>query len=158
MPGMDGLETIQQIKSNSELYSIPIIAYSADAFAETRKMAYDAGVVDYLTKPLDLNKLLYTLSKFSQVKPDQLDFGNKDEIIDKEVEVPEKSAAEFTLKIDRILETPIFESEKLLESLNDLKDFCKQQKIDIDAALKRISDAIYDGNETVLISELKKLK
>lgn len=158
MPGMDGLETIQQIKSNSELHAIPIIAYSADAFAETRKMAYDAGVVDYLTKPLDLNKLLYTLSKFSHVKPDQLDFGNNDERIDTKVDVPEKNAAEFSLKIDQILETPIFESEKLLENLNHLKNYCKQHKIEIDANLKLISDAIYDGNETVLISELEKLK
>ena len=90
--------------------------------------------------------------------PELFDFGNNDERIDTKVDVPEKNAAEFSLKIDQILETPIFESEKLLENLNHLKNYCKQHKIEIDANLKLISDAIYDGNETVLISELQKLK
>ncbi|MBF0277939.1 MAG: PAS domain-containing protein [SAR324 cluster bacterium] len=64
MPKMDGLHASKEILEISELKNTPIIALSADAFAEEQKFAYEAGIRDYLIKPLVMEKLLPILNKF----------------------------------------------------------------------------------------------
>ena len=57
MPGMDGLEAIRQIKANSELNSILIIALTALAMPDDRQRCLDAGAKEYLAKPVRLKEL-----------------------------------------------------------------------------------------------------
>ena len=59
MPGMDGYEATRAIRLNekSDAADIPIIALTANAFAEDAQAAHDAGMNAHLPKPLDLNKL-----------------------------------------------------------------------------------------------------
>ena len=70
MPNMNGIEATKQIlyyEKNNNLQHTPIIALTANAFKDDRKKFLEAGMDEYLTKPLDkhkLNKLLYSfLSK-----------------------------------------------------------------------------------------------
>lgn len=51
MPDMDGLETCERLKSNSETAEIPIIFVSALASQEELMAGYEAGGDDYITKP-----------------------------------------------------------------------------------------------------------
>lgn len=162
MPGMDGIETIKRIKENSETCNIPVIAYSADAFAETRKMAYEIGAVDYLTKPLDLNKLLSVLNRFGRLSPTELDFGNtnQEELTkapNAQVSIPKKHKVKCEAHIKRMLEIPIFESEKLLEELDGLKALAAKNKINLLDKPQLIADAIYDGNEQELLEQLNSI-
>ena len=46
--------------------NITIIAMTANAFAEDRKNALDAGINDHLAKPIDIPKLLATLSRLKK--------------------------------------------------------------------------------------------
>ena len=57
MPGMDGLEAIRQLKANSELKSILIIALTALAMPDDRQRCLDAGAKEYLAKPVRLKEL-----------------------------------------------------------------------------------------------------
>lgn len=59
MPGMDGYEATRAIRlsEKSDAADIPIIALTANAFAEDAQAAHDAGMNAHLPKPLDLNKL-----------------------------------------------------------------------------------------------------
>lgn len=59
MPGMDGYEATRAIRlsEKADAADIPIIALTADAFAEDAQAAHDAGMNAHLPKPLDLNKL-----------------------------------------------------------------------------------------------------
>lgn len=57
MPVMDGFEAIEQIRSDSKLAQIPIIALTAKALREDRQRCLDAGASDYLAKPLDVDQL-----------------------------------------------------------------------------------------------------
>ncbi len=61
LPNIDGYELTKMIRGNStgkfKNPKIPIIALTADAFLETRKRAFEAGVDDFLTKPFDFEKL-----------------------------------------------------------------------------------------------------
>src|SRR5882724_6108790 len=54
MPGMDGFEAAQILKSNRKTKNIPIIFATAESKERKLMMkGYDEGAVDYLFKPLD---------------------------------------------------------------------------------------------------------
>lgn len=64
MPVMDGMETTRRLRSLPEFRNIPIVALSADAFTEQQIEAQSVGMDDYLTKPLEMNKLIGILEKY----------------------------------------------------------------------------------------------
>ena len=56
MPGMDGTEAARWIRNNG--YDVPIIALTAKAFVEDEKNCLEAGMNDFMTKPVDYKALL----------------------------------------------------------------------------------------------------
>jgi CheY-like chemotaxis protein len=58
MPEVDGFEFMKIIKSNPEWSSIPIVVLSAITDADIRKKSMDLGIVEYITKPLNIHKLV----------------------------------------------------------------------------------------------------
>jgi CheY-like chemotaxis protein len=58
MPIMSGLDLIRQIKGHRETAHIPIIVVTASDDPGSRKAAFDAGCVGYVTKPINNQKLL----------------------------------------------------------------------------------------------------
>lgn len=58
MPEMDGIETCQHLKANPETATIPIIFITAKASKEGKLEGLEAGAVDYITKPIDLDETL----------------------------------------------------------------------------------------------------
>lgn len=59
MPNMDGYKATHVIRrlSSPEKANIPIIAMSANAFEEDKKKAFDVKMNDYITKPIDFQKM-----------------------------------------------------------------------------------------------------
>ena len=57
MPNLDGLGAARQIRLMPSGQSIPIIAMTANAFAEDRALCIEAGMNDFVTKPIDPNTL-----------------------------------------------------------------------------------------------------
>ena len=59
MPNMDGYKAADCIRhlSQPEKANIPIIAMSANAFEEDKKKAFDVKMNDYITKPIDFQKM-----------------------------------------------------------------------------------------------------
>ncbi len=58
MPGMDGVEASQILKGDADTADIPIIACTAHVTQETRSRALNAGCDDFLTRPIEPEKLL----------------------------------------------------------------------------------------------------
>jgi CheY-like chemotaxis protein len=58
MPEMDGFEAMQQIRRNPDLRDLPIIALTAKAMPDDQQRCLAAGANDYITKPIDVDKLV----------------------------------------------------------------------------------------------------
>ncbi|MEA3445486.1 MAG: response regulator [Bacteroidota bacterium] len=58
MPEMDGYETLKEIRKKVAYKNLPIIAITAKAMKGDKEKCLEAGANDYLTKPVDVDKLL----------------------------------------------------------------------------------------------------
>ncbi|MES2566291.1 MAG: response regulator [Bacteroidota bacterium] len=58
MPEMDGYEAMRIIRHDEQFSNLPIIALTAKAMKDDKKKCIDAGANDYITKPIDVDRLL----------------------------------------------------------------------------------------------------
>ncbi|UIR55185.1 response regulator [Sphingobacterium sp. SRCM116780] len=58
MPIMDGYEAIENIRKNKKYQDLPIIAVTAKAMKGDKEKAIEAGANDYISKPIDIDKLI----------------------------------------------------------------------------------------------------
>ncbi len=63
MPDMDGYEAIPVIKELENRTNLPVIAVTAQAMVGDREKCLRAGADDYISKPIDVDKLLKLLSE-----------------------------------------------------------------------------------------------
>ncbi len=70
MPVMDGLTAARAIRAlpRGNLATIPILAMTANAFAEDAQRCLDAGMDAHLSKPLELPKVIRTIARFCRRK------------------------------------------------------------------------------------------
>lgn len=58
MPGIDGFETCQRLKQNPETQAIPVIFMTALSEVFDKIKGFQAGAVDYITKPFEIEEVL----------------------------------------------------------------------------------------------------
>ena len=62
IPGTDGVKATKEIKKNRP--ELPVIAQSAITLDEEKKLAFEHGCDDYITKPLNVEELLKKIGLF----------------------------------------------------------------------------------------------
>lgn len=62
MPDMDGYEAIPKIREIDHRKDVPVFAVTAQAMTGDREKCLEAGANDYISKPIDVDRLLFLLS------------------------------------------------------------------------------------------------
>ena len=63
MPGLDGFEFMEQLSDKGQLADIPVVMVTARDDSESQKKASIMGAKDYITKPLNLQKVISTIQR-----------------------------------------------------------------------------------------------
>jgi CheY-like chemotaxis protein len=64
LPGIDGYEALNIIKTDPRTNSIPVIALSADSMASDIKKGLSSGFAEYISKPIHITPFLTTVNKY----------------------------------------------------------------------------------------------
>jgi len=146
MPEMDGLEATRQIRKLEYCSELPIIALTAGVSNEERKLCYQSGMNDFLSKPIEHDELKYMMYKYLASIPENLANHQINTL---------KDGYDFssnTAKFDRV---------KLIEKISDiqtLKLLFDTAKIEYPKYIDNIGKAIDLNNKQLILSEIHKLK
>ncbi|GAB6142181.1 hypothetical protein JCM14076_29100 [Methylosoma difficile] len=137
MPVMGGLEAAEQIRQNpGPNQHTPIIALTASAFEDKKKLCLQIGMNSFLTKPLNMIVLQEEITKYLQINPENPDrntpeavmqLGLDEDVIDYSVLQQlkaETSEAIFPQLLNIFLEQGAARSE-VIEQAIDQHDFAK---------------------------------
>ena len=63
MPDIDGLEATRRLRAEPCMANVPIIAMTANVMVDDQQRCRDAGMVDHIGKPIDLQQLVQTIQR-----------------------------------------------------------------------------------------------
>ena len=128
MPGLDGRETVRQMRRQTELAATRIVGVSATVTGSERKQAFMAACDSFLSKPIQIAELLQTMGRLLQL---EWDFAPADtSAVTADEKVPVIPPPEVLAQLRRMIERGEFgELERQLKEL--AKDsgyavFCRQ--------------------------------
>ena len=64
LPGIDGVQALEQLRSGAETAGIPVLAVTAQAMHGDPERFRDVGFDDYLAKPVDIHELLRLVERY----------------------------------------------------------------------------------------------
>lgn len=162
MPVMDGNMATKLIHQQPGCENIPIIALSADAISEQQKVAKKSGFVDYVTKPLDLQKLMPLLGKYlRQVEAPAPSPGDPKENKNTEKDgnapmLPEAATLEIKKRLKKLELCPIYLTEDLIQQVNEIRELCDEFHSPFLQLLEQITIAIERVDEENLLELIQK--
>lgn len=65
MPRMDGVEATRRLKTDPATAEVPVVIFSAYTSPEDRRRAFDAGAVEFLAKPCDVELVAARLRHYA---------------------------------------------------------------------------------------------
>lgn len=88
MPEMDGYTATRMIRKHERFKKLPIIATTANALVGDREKCLESGMNDYLSKPLNIQKLFETLARFIYNKTIIIETPTKTKIVNSKIDFP----------------------------------------------------------------------
>ncbi len=158
MPGIDGLEVCRHIKAETSSKDVPIIFLSAKADSESINKGFDAGAVDYLTKPFNTRELLSRIQSHLLLSQLQNRLKATNQILEKKVAERTGELEQSNLKLQK----EIVDREKIQNRLAHLNHISTLSRKTLD--LKRTSDIfikeslkafLQDGSGSILLHDVK---
>ncbi|NMH28015.1 sensor histidine kinase [Flavobacterium silvaticum] len=119
MPGMDGFEVVETMAQSSRSREIPVIFLSA--INKEKKYifkGYEAGAVDYITKPVDVDLLILKVKAFLKIYQQKKELKEIRDLLTHEVEIRKQAQLEQKMA-NESLEAKVQERTSELRKKND---------------------------------------
>jgi CheY-like chemotaxis protein len=71
MPGMDGWQVLEKLKSDPVVAGIPVIIFTAKEYIKGKQKSIQAGATDYISKPFEPEDLILAIQRILNSKPSQ---------------------------------------------------------------------------------------
>jgi DNA-binding response OmpR family regulator len=113
MPGMDGFETCRRMKRMEALHDIPVIFMTALAEMEQKVRGFEAGAVDYITKPIQREEVLARVGVHLRLRHLAKELKQSNELLERRVE----ERTEALAQINEALEKEVAERRLAQETL-----------------------------------------
>lgn len=129
MPIMDGYEATKKIRESQDdkQRNIPIIAMTANAMQSDREKCFKAGMTDYISKPIDKEKLFNILSKYIKFEL---------QIVELSEEKIADNSSFFSQIIEKLIQEIGFTREETIQILNEFMEFLVQSILELDIAVE----------------------
>jgi CheY-like chemotaxis protein/DNA-binding CsgD family transcriptional regulator len=103
MPGMDGIETCRQIKSRDDWRKIPVIMMTAADELSKKLAAFEAGAVDFLTKPVQAEEVQARVNIHLELRELQAQLEQKNQELAEEIELRLDAEKQLEASLDQAL-------------------------------------------------------
>ncbi|MBF0454311.1 MAG: response regulator [Magnetococcales bacterium] len=141
MPVMDGMDASRAIRQHPELLDLPIIGLSADAFVGLEGQAREAGISHFLTKPVDLDRLMPLMHQYLGTSA-----GDGESQGERKTAIPDEIAQKRAEGLRQIAALPPFESGKIVALCDTLIEQCSNYEAAQAEVFEQIREAVYSRN------------
>jgi|GEM_PF-2287105 len=140
MPNMDGYEATRIIREKEATTGrhIPIIALTADAMSGTKEKCLQAGMDDYLSKPVDIEKFIISLRKWLQLEDRSMSFKGADNITKKIIGNSDNN----TINMNKIMEIETLADHNVDFMRELISDYLEHGRV----RFLELQQAVVDGN------------
>ena len=119
MPEMSGIEVLETLSGKYDLNKTPIIVVTALGDSETKRIAFEKGAHDFITKPYDREDLLIRVTNSIKVKNYYELMDSYNRLLEEEVEKRTKILKEAINKLETVHEEVIYRLGKAAEYRDD---------------------------------------
>ena len=134
MPGIDGFETCRRLKTNEATQAIPVIFMTALTGTEDKLKGFEAGGVDYVTKPFQQEEILARVATHLQIRE------------------LEQSLREQTAKIEKANSEIRLLNEQLRAENRRVSENLKESEHKYHTLVEEISDGYFVVESGVIVS------
>ena len=170
MPGMDGFETCDCLKSNPATKDIPIIFMTALNDTVDKVRGLSLGAVDYITKPFQIEEVLARVQTHLEIRRLNITLEQQNSRLKEEIEAHQTARAALQQLTEELEERVQQRTAELSQALDELRK--SQEKLEYDAfhdsltglpnrvwLIKRLKELIAANlNYTVLFVDLDRFK
>ena len=101
MPGLDGYETCRQLKADARWREVPVLFLTAQDDPVDKVRGFEAGAVDYITKPLHAEEVLARVRTHLQIRWLQQALAEKNELLETAMARRLEAEAQLQQSLDR---------------------------------------------------------
>lgn len=147
MPGMDGLEVCRRIKAMEELKDLAVIFVTAKTQKEDLLEGFDAGAVDYITKPIQIAEVLARVHSQVSLKIARDELRKSNNALSKVIGNQQK----FLSLLSHDVRAPLYGVDHLLQDcLDDPEGNSKEEILEMIQLCKNSSGQLIQFFEDVL--------
>jgi signal transduction histidine kinase len=139
MPGIDGYQTCERIKSNPNTFDIPIIFMTALSDTEHKVRGFALGAVDYITKPFQREEVLARVRVQLQLRNLTRTLEGQNRMLKKEIlqrERIENSLLQLNQQLETRVEERTVKLSRTLKSLRQAQVELVHQKQDLEVRVR----------------------